>query len=232
MNPTFDDVDRRAQWRALKSLSDPFRRRVFEHLYAADQPKSRDQVAQEFGVSRSLAAFHLDRLADAGLLEVSFARPPGRGGPGAGRPTKRYEATQEVEVALPTREYRRLAEILTTALAEESNNQIWSGVARTAFEAGVQLARSSRPQSDTKSGMAAAVAVLDSVGYMTRRQRTGHLVLRNCPFGGVAEAHPELVCTLNERFVGGLVDGLGMRSRLRVVGDGEAPNCCVTVRQR
>ena len=39
---------------------------------------------------RSVAAFHLDKLAEAGLVEVTFQRTSGRTGPGAGRPAKLY----------------------------------------------------------------------------------------------------------------------------------------------
>ena len=53
----------------------------------------RDQAAADLGIARSVAAFHLDKLADLGLLEVEFRRPPGRAGPGAGRPAKLYRRT-------------------------------------------------------------------------------------------------------------------------------------------
>jgi predicted ArsR family transcriptional regulator len=56
----------------------------------AVDPVGRDAVAARVGVGRTLAAFHLDKLAAAGLLTISFARPPGRTGPGAGRPAKLY----------------------------------------------------------------------------------------------------------------------------------------------
>lgn len=49
---------------------------------------SRAEAADAVGVARTLAAFHLGKLVDAGLLEVAHRRLTGRSGPGAGRPAK------------------------------------------------------------------------------------------------------------------------------------------------
>src|SRR5438046_1196132 len=65
-------------WDALHLLAEPTRRRVYEAVRAADEPITRDGVAEAVGIGRRLAAFHLDLLADAGLLDVDYARPPGR----------------------------------------------------------------------------------------------------------------------------------------------------------
>ena len=71
---------------ALSSLGDATRRRVYDHVAAGTEPASRDEVAAAAGIGRTLAAYHLDRLAAEGLLEVTFQRRSGRSGPGAGRP--------------------------------------------------------------------------------------------------------------------------------------------------
>ena len=64
-----------------------------------------------------LAAFHLDRLVEAGLLETEFRRRSGRTGPGAGRPAKLYRrAARDFSVSLPAREYERAADLMATAL--------------------------------------------------------------------------------------------------------------------
>ena len=70
----------------------------------SDGPVSREQAAAATSIGRTLAAYHLDKLADAGLLTTRYERPAGRGGPGAGRPAKLYTpATQEMSVTLPPR---------------------------------------------------------------------------------------------------------------------------------
>ena len=70
---------------ALAALDDPTRRALFD-LVARTSAVSRDAAADALGISRRDAAFHLDRLAEQGLLAVEYRRPPGRSGPGAGRP--------------------------------------------------------------------------------------------------------------------------------------------------
>jgi len=48
-----------------------------------------------------LAAFHLDKLLEQGLLDVEFRRISGRAGPGAGRPAKLYRlSARQLEVTL------------------------------------------------------------------------------------------------------------------------------------
>src|SRR5690606_38891806 len=63
-----------------------------------------------------LAAFHLDKLVDGGLLEAGSRRLTGRSGPGAGRPAKVYRrAAGERGVSVPARDYRTAAGVLAEA---------------------------------------------------------------------------------------------------------------------
>jgi len=72
-----DPKDFERQVEALSALDDPVRRRLFRQVEARGE-LSRDQAARAAGVSRALAAFHLDKLVEAGLLEASFRRLSGR----------------------------------------------------------------------------------------------------------------------------------------------------------
>ena len=54
----------------LAPLADKVRRRLYEHVVAQGAPVDRDAAAGALGIGRPLAAFHLDRLAEAGLLDV------------------------------------------------------------------------------------------------------------------------------------------------------------------
>jgi DNA-binding transcriptional ArsR family regulator len=100
------------------ALGDPVRRAAYHAVVAGGgEPVGREEVAAALGVGRSLAAFHLDKLVDAGLLEISYARRSGRSGPGAGRPAKLYRATaDEHAVSVPPRAYRSAAELLAEAV--------------------------------------------------------------------------------------------------------------------
>ena len=51
-----------------------------------------DQICAA-GIGRTLAAYHLDRLAAEGLLTVTHQRRSGRTGPGAGRPARSPRAS-------------------------------------------------------------------------------------------------------------------------------------------
>jgi predicted ArsR family transcriptional regulator len=108
-----------SDWARVQLLTEPTRRRIYDAVRTSRDPVTRDAVAKATGVSRRLAAFHLDLLADSGLLSVDYARPPGRTGPGAGRPAKRYRAEDvDVEVSLPPRRYDIAARVLARAVAE------------------------------------------------------------------------------------------------------------------
>ena len=98
-------------------LAEPTRRGLYEFVVARHEPIGRDEAAAAVGISRELAAFHLDRLVDAGLLLTEYRRLTGRTGPGAGRPAKLYRrATGDIEFSLPQRHYERAAELMATAL--------------------------------------------------------------------------------------------------------------------
>ena len=90
-----------AQVAGIAALDEPVRRDLYLHVAAQAEPVSRDAAATAVGISRSLAAYHLDKLAAAGLLDVEYRRPPGRSGPGAGRPAKLYRRTgRQLDVSL------------------------------------------------------------------------------------------------------------------------------------
>src|SRR5512134_1811660 len=87
-------------------LDEPARRALYDAVIGSNHPLSRDEAAAAAGVTRALAAFHLDKLVAAGLLDVEYRRLSGRTGPGAGRPSKLYRrGAREVGVSLPDRHY-------------------------------------------------------------------------------------------------------------------------------
>ncbi|MEV8512909.1 helix-turn-helix domain-containing protein [Dactylosporangium sp. NPDC051484] len=167
---------------ALAALADTRRRAVYEHVAAAGDALSRDQVAEALGIGRNLAAHHLDRLAEAGLLDVSFARLGGRDGPGAGRPAKLYRrSAAEHAFSLPPRGYRALAEVFADAVEDAGVEPALYVAAR---RHGARLA--GRPAEET----------LRRLGY--EPYADGDVWrLRNCPFDGVARTHPGAVCGAN-----------------------------------
>ena len=110
---------------AIGVLSDRLRGDLYRLVAASDHPLSRDEAATGAGLARSTAAFHLDRLVEAGLLEVDYRRLSGRSGPGAGRPTKLYRATQrEVIASVPERHYELAGELFASAIERAEHDGI------------------------------------------------------------------------------------------------------------
>jgi predicted ArsR family transcriptional regulator len=201
----------------LGSLSDPVRRRLYEYVATRDEPVPREDAATAIGISRTLAAYHLDKLADVGLLDTSYARPAGRGGPGAGRPAKRYaRAQQELSVSVPPRDYGLLAGVLAEAISADD-----SGTVREA------MTTAARAAGRAAGGPDLSVA-LRACGYEPATTADGDVELRNCPFHQVARQHTEVVCGLNLHLVQGLLEGSG-QSPARAVLAPRPGHCCVKV---
>jgi predicted ArsR family transcriptional regulator len=220
-------------WDAIHLLSEPTRRLIYDTVRRASAPLRRDDVAARTGVNRRLASFHLDRLADGGLLTVGFARPAGRAGPGAGRPAKHYSATPpDVTVTIPPRRYdlaaRLLAEAIdTTTPGEDARSHAFEIARRQGRRIG-ELRAPAGPV-DKERAVAVTVAALADLGYDPHCDGSDDVVrLRNCPFDAVVDVAPRLVCDVNVRLVGGLLDGLGAdQLTARLVGP--CDGCCVAV---
>ena len=187
----------------VAALAEPTRRRVYDHVVRQAAPVDRDEVAAAVSVPRNTAAFHLDRLAECGLLDVHFERRSGRTGPGAGRPSKLYRrADGDVEVSLPPRHYDLAGELLAGALAEaESTGDRPAAVLeRHAHDRGAGLGERARAAG---GGLEGVLRVLDEHGYEPAPEGDA-VVLRNCPFHVLARAHTQLVCGMNLHLLEGL----------------------------
>jgi predicted ArsR family transcriptional regulator len=183
----------------------------------------RDEVAEALGVGRTLAAYHLDRLADAGLLSVAYARRSGRSGPGAGRPAKLYERSErEVSMAVPPRDYGLAAQLLAHAVTNDREGTTRQALRVAAESLGREIA-------ETASDPPEVERVLHERGYEPYEDEPGVLRLRNCPFHAVARAHPEVVCDMNLSLLSALLTGLG--ADRHAVLDPAPGRCCVAIRR-
>jgi predicted ArsR family transcriptional regulator len=226
------------------ALDDDTRRRVYAAVAERRTPASRADVAADVGISRTLAAFHLDKLANRGLLTVSYARPAGRGGPGAGRPSKLYERSAvEHAASLPARRYDLAGEILAEAVAAPLPRESARAAAlRVARRRGVELgsrhrAGLPRPPRSGAATMAAARDALAELGYepgASGESGAGATELRNCPFHAVVDVAADLVCAVNEALLTGVLEGLGGRGVAAVLDPPSSPSdgrCCVVLRR-
>ena len=152
---------------AVATLDEPTRRRIYDHVRGHAVPVSRDEVADGLGVPRRTAAFHLDRLAEQGLLAVSFARRTGRSGPGAGRPAKLYQrSAREVSVSLPPRHYDLAGRLLAGAVveAQHSGEPPREVLDRRARDLGEALASNRHGEDNPRVLMDLLEGVLDGLG--------------------------------------------------------------------
>src|SRR4249920_900523 len=101
----------------VAALADPIRRDLYFYVSAQPAPVSRDQASDALGIARHKAKFHLDKLAEEGLLDTDFKRLSERRGPGAGRPTKLYRrSSRQLSVTFPERRYDLAAQLLASAI--------------------------------------------------------------------------------------------------------------------
>ncbi|WP_317441308.1 helix-turn-helix transcriptional regulator [Streptomyces collinus] len=226
-----EDID------AIAALQDPVRRRLYEYVVARGREVGRNEAAEATGVARTLAAHHLDRLTEAGLLESGSRRLTGRSGPGAGRPAKVYtRARAERAVSLPARDYRTAAELLAEAAEQAGLDAELTTAARRRGEAlrgsaapceslgqvmEMLAARGYEPHLETGEGAQGAEGAGEAAEPGASVVR-----MRNCPFHAVAERFPPLVCGMNLALLEGL---LGADGAVRARMDARPGECCVVV---
>jgi predicted ArsR family transcriptional regulator len=212
-------------------LSEPTRRAIFDAVRQARSPLTRDEVSRLAGVNRRLTTFHLDRLADAGLLITDYARPLGRaGGPGAGRPAKRYAASDvELDLSVPARHYELATRLLAQAISTAPTDAV-TGSRQVAYDEGRRAGSLRRPvgRPTAKGSRASVTGALTDLGYEPAETDGSTLRLRNCPFRAAAQIAPELICGMNHQLVRGLLDGLGLDAD-QVALAPSPPDCCLTV---
>ena len=208
---------------ALSSLDDPVRRRLYEVVRERTEPVGRDEAAAAAGVGRALAVYHLDKLVEAGLLTASYQRPPGRGGPGAGRPAKLYtRSDREFAVSVPPREYELAARLLVQVVDADPSGHSRAALLDAARRLGAELG------SRFPGGDAGLEQALAAHGYEPRHGDHDVIRLRNCPFHQLAEQHRDVVCGMNLGLIEGILTGLeadGLRPSL----DPRPGQCCVAI---
>ncbi|WP_406313959.1 transcriptional regulator [Streptosporangium sp. NBC_01639] len=199
---------------AVALLQDPVRRAVYDYVASQGREVGRNEAAEAVGVQRTLVAFHLDKLVEAGLLESGFKRLTDRSGPGSGRPAKVYRrAPGEWQVSVPARDYRTPARVLAEVVELLGADEQAEHAARRAG--------------------AGLVAPGDDLGEVLRRrgyepyEEDGRLRLRNCPFRVLAEEHPLLVCSMNLALCEGILAGIGEGAATARL-DPRPGECCVS----
>lgn len=183
------------------------------------------------GISRGLAAFHLDKLVAAGLLRARPQAPAGQ--PRVGRRPKVYEPSHlELGITIPQRHYELVGELLVDAVAQATPDEPpLATVIRIATARGKELGTHVRRtralgRLGPERTLTTAGELLEQYGYEPERWRPHILRLRNCPFHTLARRAPEIVCAINQALLDGLLRGLGDQ-RVQAVLVPRPGACCV-----
>lgn len=218
--------------KAVASLTDPVRRSLFDAVAGAAAPLTREAAAEQVGVSRRLAAFHLDKLVAAGLLTAETAATAERVGR---RPRVYRRAAGDLQVSIPSRRPQLLARLLLQTLREQRQSEDSAAAARrvshaSGREVGACERGRLRPgRLGAERALALVRALLVGLGYEPTSGERDRLGFAACPFYPLADESPELVCGMHHAYVTGLVEGLEattLEARLVPGNDG----CCVEVR--
>ncbi|WP_239028902.1 helix-turn-helix transcriptional regulator [Pseudonocardia acidicola] len=200
----------------------------------ARRPVTRDEAAASVGISRKLAAFHLDKLVQVGLLRAHYE--PVGGTRKVGRRPKVYEPSGlDIQVTVPRRQHDVLADILLDGVltAQETENPR-DAVVRVAHRHGSRIGAVERERArpgglGLERALTLAAGILERQGFEPAREDPTCIRLRNCPFHPLAAKAPQLVCGINHAFLTGMLTGLDSRT-VEAVLDPHSGECCVELR--
>jgi len=187
----------------LKALGDETRFSMYQELASSTTALTATELAERLGLHANTVRLHLERLREAGLVDVE---PVHRGT--VGRPQHVYSlAPGAPGLGFDPPSYTLLAGLLAT-LAERVGAD-----ADDAAAAGEAWGREAGKRTRSRSCAKALAAEMDRLGFdPATEQLPGGVVdiaFLHCPFRELAEAYPELVCNLHRGICAGVVEAVG-----------------------
>lgn len=186
----------------LDALADETRLAVYRELAATATGFGVHDLARRLGLHANTVRSHLERLREAGLVEVT---PDHRGT--VGRPQHVYKLAS----GAPGLSFDTPAQVLLAGLLASLAERAGAGAdlaAATARPWGLEAAGRTRAE----SCIDALAAELDRLGFepdVERDEGSDSIAFLSCPFRDLAEAYPELVCNLHRGICEGVVEGVG-----------------------
>jgi predicted ArsR family transcriptional regulator len=189
---------------ALDVIGEPGLRRTLLDVRGRRGPASIGEVASATGVHHNVARRRLERLAAAGLLTAAFERPPGRAGPGAGRPAKVYSpAPETTAIEFPKRHYPELVGLLVDAVPHRRVPDV--GVR---FGASLAAAAGVEPLDDARPGLERLCDAIGTLGFQARlgsiEDGRAEILTPTCPLRPLVVGNPA-VAELDRALWRGLV---------------------------
>lgn len=186
----------------LQALGDETRYVLYRELAGSPRPLGAPQLAERLGLHANTVRMHLERMREAGLVEVE---PVHRGT--VGRPQHVYTLASDAPgLDFDPPAHAVLAGLLA-ALAERLG-----GDGKDAEATGRAWGREAVRR--TRSGTCVDVLVnqLTQLGFDPAVERDGDgtkISFLQCPFRDLAEAYPELVCSLHRGITAGALEQAG-----------------------
>ena len=186
----------------LKALGDETRFSMYQELATSTNALSAGELADRLGLHANTVRLHLERLREAGLVDVE---PVHRGT--VGRPQHVYSlAPGAPGLGFDPPSYTLLAGLLAT-LAERVGAE-----ADDATAAGRTWGLEAGRRTRSKSCGRALTAEMQRLGFDPAAETgpgTLDIAFLHCPFRELAEAYPELVCNLHRGISEGVVEAVG-----------------------
>lgn len=205
--------DRERVLSLLKALADDTRYEILVLIGDSSSPVSAQQVADALQLHPNTVRPHLERLRDAGFLELVVSSD-GR----VGRPQHLYQVSPEApSLGVDPGSYRAVSEIMHGTLAEmiEKMNVSAESATDIGRSWGQNLRRNAasdaaviRRNSSICGAAAELVDDLNRLGF-DPIESGSDVVFTSCPFRELAEAYPEVVCSAHRGICEGSLDAQG-----------------------
>jgi predicted ArsR family transcriptional regulator len=186
----------------LKALGDETRFSMYQELSGSTTALAATELAERLGLHANTVRLHLERLREAGLVDVEAVH---RGT--VGRPQHVYSlAPGAPGLGFDPPSYTLLAGLLAS-LAERVGAD-----ADDATAAGRSWGEEAGRRTRSRSCVKALTGELQRLRFDPVGEQVGdttEIAFLHCPFRELAEAYPELVCNLHRGICEGVVDAVG-----------------------
>ncbi|MGI8794002.1 MAG: helix-turn-helix transcriptional regulator [Acidimicrobiales bacterium] len=186
----------------FKALGDDTRYAIYLAVAQSREPLSTGDIAEALDLHPNTIRPHLERMREAGLLAV-VTESTGS----VGRPQHRYSlAADAPSLGLEPPSWSVLARMLADVAAFMAPDT--DDVAAMAWDQG-------RAAADRHPGRPCVAALTDALSELgfdpatSEEPKAATIAFTHCPFRELAEAYPDLVCSLHRGMVEGFVEQLG-----------------------
>ena len=188
-------------------------------------------VAERFGLHANVARHHLEKLTGGGYLDVAVERNERAG---AGRPSKRYRAANQVSLELPVKTDDLVLTLLGRALSLVPPDVAQQMAEEVGVEYGRAMGAAMTAEGAQRSLQSALHSVADALtahGFAAHTEKRGtqlRIINNHCPFGATAIEHP-VICAVDRGMVKGMLEALyGESSPETAASLPQGDNVCVT----